>query len=178
MKLAVLALAGACLSTPALAQPARPEAPAAGPVRIPAPGGEVILAGPGEQRAYDQIRYAAVRTAGDFVFVSGVIVGPARGGTDVESFKAGARQAFRHIERNLAAAGVTFADVVEIESFHVWNSPAFAGTRDEHFAAFSAVKDEFMKAPHPAWTAVGTTGLLADGGLVEVKVTAYKRPAR
>jgi enamine deaminase RidA (YjgF/YER057c/UK114 family) len=42
------------------------------------------------------------------------------------------------------------------------------------------VKDEFMPAPHPAWTAVGTTGLLAEDGVVEIQMIAYaprRRPA-
>jgi enamine deaminase RidA (YjgF/YER057c/UK114 family) len=29
-----------------------------------------------------------------------------------------------------------------------------------------------VKSPYPAWTAVGTTGLLADGGIVEVQLIA------
>ena len=39
-------------------------------------------------------------------------------------------------------------------------------------AMFNAVKSEFMKAPHPAWTAVGTTGLLNPHGIVEVQMIA------
>jgi enamine deaminase RidA (YjgF/YER057c/UK114 family) len=31
---------------------------------------------------------------------------------------------------------------------------------------------EFIKAPYPAWTAVGTTSLLAPRGLVEVQMVA------
>ena len=59
-----------------------------------------------------------------------------------------------------------------INTFHVWSGPNFAGTRDEQFKAFGEVKDEFMPGPHPAWTAVGTTGLLSDGGIVEVQMIA------
>jgi hypothetical protein len=32
-----------------------------------------------------------------------------------------------------------------------------------------------MKAPYPAWTAVGTTGLLSDSGIVEVQLIAKVR---
>jgi hypothetical protein len=35
------------------------------------------------------------------------------------------------------------------------------------------VKDEFMPAPHPAWTAVGTTGLLLETGVVEIQMIAH-----
>jgi hypothetical protein len=30
-----------------------------------------------------------------------------------------------------------------------------------------------MKPPYPAWTAVGTTGLLSDGGIVEIQLIAH-----
>ena len=41
------------------------------------------------------------------------------------------------------------------------------------FAAFSAVKDEFMKVPYPAWTAVGTTALIPDTGIVEIQAIVH-----
>ncbi|MGA0605338.1 Rid family hydrolase [Phenylobacterium sp. VNQ135] len=149
------------------------------PKKIPAPGGHVVIPAAGAQRAYDEYRYAPARRAGDFLYISGVVVGPAPDqGRDVEGFKAGVRRAFNHIKLSLAAEGLTFADVVMINSFHVWQGPGFAGTRDEQFAAVSAVKDEFMSAPHPAWTAVGTTGLLVDDGVVEIQMIAYAPKTR
>jgi hypothetical protein len=33
-----------------------------------------------------------------------------------------------------------------------------------------------MHGPKPAWTAVGTTGLLADAGIVEVQMIAVSAP--
>jgi hypothetical protein len=30
-----------------------------------------------------------------------------------------------------------------------------------------------MSAPHPAWTAVGTSSLIRDGGVLEVQMIAY-----
>ncbi len=142
--------------------------------KIPAPGGEVILAAESDRKNYDSLRFAAARRAGDALYVSGVIVGRMKDeGNDVAAFKDQVRRAFRRIETTLQAAGAGFADVTMINSFHLFNSPNFAGTRDEQFAAFGAVKDEFMAAPHPAWTAVGTTGLLTDGGIVEVQMIAH-----
>ena len=140
--------------------------------------GEVILPSEGDRRAYDAYRYAAARRAGDSVYISGVIVGR-RGneGTDVEAFKAQTRRAFERIKRTLAASGLTFADVTMINSFHVWQGPDFAGTKAEQFDAFEAVMDEYMDPPWPAWTAVGTTGLLGDGGIVEIQMIAHV-PAR
>lgn len=161
------ALVGASAQAHAQTAPAYPRL-------IPAPGGEVVIPSAGGQRAYDEIKYAPARRAGDFLYISGVIAGP-RGAPerDAAAFTEQSRRAFRALEAILKAGGVGFADVVMINTFHVWDGPGFKGTRDEQFAAFSKAKDEFMRAPHPAWTAVGTTGLLADDGVVEIQMIAY-----
>lgn len=60
----------------------------ADPLRIPAPGGEVILPTAADRRAYDLMRYAAARRVGDTLYVSGVIVHRAEGeGRDVAAFE-------------------------------------------------------------------------------------------
>ncbi|MFY0572565.1 RidA family protein [Archangium lansingense] len=144
------------------------------PVRIPSSGGEVIIATPEEQREYDLFHYAAARRVGDTLYISGVVVSRREGeGKDVESFKAQVRRTFQRLEKTLTAAGATFADVAMVNTFHVWQSPDFDGDRDAQLIAFSAVKDEFMKAPHPAWTAVGTTGLLGQGSIIEVQFIVH-----
>ncbi len=164
----ICALAGA-----ASAQPVAGSGPAA-PERIPSSGGEVILPHPADRGAYDAYHFAAARRVGNTLYVSGVVAAKAPGQADeVEAYKAGLRHAFRRIERTLKAAGADFDDVVMINTFHVWDSPHFKGSKDEHFAAFAAVKDEFMGEPHPAWTAVGTTGLLVDAGLVEIQLIVH-----
>lgn len=168
LKPALLALALAAAAAPALAQPA------AYPRIIPSSGGEVIVHSAGAQRNYDEYKFAPARRAGDFVYISGVIAGPYGGAArDSAAFTEQTRRAFRSIEQMLKAAGAGFPDVVMINTFRVWDGPGFKGTRDEQFAAFAKAKDEFMSAPHPAWTAVGTTGLLADDGVVEIQMIAY-----
>ena len=166
----------ALAASPALAQPA----PAAGyPKTIPAPGGEVILPSVGFERNYDAAHYAPARRAGDFVYISGVVAGPiGEEKTDAEAFRLQVRRAFTTLQRVLAASGAGFGDVVMINSFHVWQGPGFEGTKDEQFAIVSAVKDEFMPAPHPSWTAVGTTGLLPPKGVVEIQMIAYAPKTR
>ena len=115
----------------------QPSAPATWPQRIVTPGGEVILPGPRDKVAYDRYGYAPVRRAGSLVFVSGIIIGrrPAEG-TDVAAFKGEVRRGFRRIETCLKTAGLTFDDVVMINSFHVWASPDFKGSSTEQFNAF------------------------------------------
>ena len=174
MKPALAALA--CLLFAGSAAAQTTPAPAAAPfepLHIPAPGGEVILTSEGEKRAYDAYHYAQTRRVGDMLYISGVIAGKQPDvANEAEAYRAGLRVAFKRLERMLKASGASFDDVVMINTFHVWTGPFWTGTRDEHFAVFGAVKDEFMQAPHPAWTAVGTTGLLSDQGLVEIQMIA------
>jgi enamine deaminase RidA (YjgF/YER057c/UK114 family) len=163
-----------CGATPAA------EAPQSGnkdagkwPLRIPAPHGEVILPTKSAKQSYDEMRYAAVRRVDDTLYLSGQIIGRRDGeGNDAAAFKLQVRRGFERLKATLEAAGASFNDVVMINSFHVWNSPHFAGTRDEHFAIVEEVVGEFIKPPYPAWTAVGTTGLLWDAGLIEIQLIA------
>lgn len=167
----MIVIVGLSALQPVLAMAA--PAPVTPPIRIPTPSGEVILPSADEKEAYDDYGYAAVRRAGDLVFISGVVAGRRPGeGTDVTAFKVEVRRAFRRIETYLKAAGLGFDDVVMINSFHVWDGPNFSGSRDEQFKAFEAVKEEFMRGPKPAWTAVGVTSLLTAAGVVEIQMIA------
>jgi enamine deaminase RidA (YjgF/YER057c/UK114 family) len=175
----VIQLGAALLTGVAAAQTASSPPVATAPIHIPTNSGEVILPNAYDKDAYDKYGYAAVRRAGDMVFISGVVVGRRPDeGTDVTAFKDQVRRSFRRIEGYLKAAGLAFDDVVMINSFHVWQGPNFTGSREEQFKAFEEVKEEFMHGPKPAWTAIGTTSLLPDAGIVEVQMiaqTAHKR---
>jgi enamine deaminase RidA (YjgF/YER057c/UK114 family) len=167
-----LALPALCalMATPVLAQEAYPK-------RIPSPGGEVIIPSERSQKSYDEIKYAPARRVGDTLYVSGVIVGRGKDeGTDAESFKTQVRRAFVSLDATLKAAGTSFDNVVMINSFHVWEGPDQPAPRWEQINLINAVKSEFIKGASPAWTAVGTTGLLAPGGIVEIQLIAYVPP--
>ena len=144
-------------------------------IHIPSSGGEVLIATATEKAvAYDQYHYSPARRVGDTLYISGVVVGRREGeGKDIAAFKAQVRRAFQRIRVTLEAAGANFDDVVMLNTFHVWQGPNFEGDRPAQFAAFSAVKDEFMKAPYPAWTAVGTTALIPDTGIVEIQAIVH-----
>lgn len=146
----------------------------ADPVRIAAPGGEVVLSGEQERWFYDNLHFSPVRRAGDTLYLSGVVVYPRDGETD---FPAAVRRAFENIRAQLESAGSDFGHVVMLQTFHVWESPFGGGDKSRQFEAFAAVKDEFVKAPYPAWTAVGVTELLPEQGVVEIQVTAIVRTA-
>jgi enamine deaminase RidA (YjgF/YER057c/UK114 family) len=141
------------------------------PVVIPAPNGEVILASEADKRGYDEYRYAAARRVDNMLYVSGVVIGRRDNeGKDVAAFKQQVRRGFERLKATLQASGADFSNVVMVNSFHVWKGPNFDGTVDEHWDTFYEVAGEYIKAPYPAWTAVGTTALLADSGIVEVQL--------
>jgi enamine deaminase RidA (YjgF/YER057c/UK114 family) len=144
------------------------------PTLIPAPGGEVAITSPREQEFYDKWNFAPARRAGDYVYVSGVVVWQAPGTPRTpETFKTATRVAFSTLRARLQSLGADFPDVVMMNTFHDWSAPEFKGNRLAQFEAFVAVKKEFMSPPHPAWTAVGTSSLIRDGGIVEVQMIAY-----
>lgn len=144
------------------------------PMVIPAPHGSVILPDENSKWAYDNFRYAAVRRVGDTLYISGVVIGPREGEKrDAAAFKQQVHRGFQRLQAILKSAGATFEDVVMINSFHVWEGPNFEGTKDQHFALFEEVADTYLQPPYPAWTAVGTTGLLGTNSIVEVQLIAH-----
>lgn len=158
-----------------LAAPATAFAQAAEyPQHLPSSGGEVIIPSAGQRRAYDEVGYAPARRVGDTLYVSGAIVFRADGeGADAAAFEGQVRRTLTQLNRTLTAAGATLDDVALINSFHVWEGPDFTGSKDEQIAVIARVWREFSSGPRPAWTAVGTTGLLGRGGIVEIQLTAH-----
>ena len=112
---------------------------------------------------YSDWHFSPAIRSGGFVFVSGC-TGTMPGGTVPTSIDEQIRQSFRKIEMSLTQAGLTFADVVEMTTYHV-------GIRNQ-LAYFRRIKDEFISEPYPAWTAVGISELAVEGALVEIRVTA------
>lgn len=173
-----LALLIAAAAAPAFAQttsaaPAEAKPSVAYPVKIPAPGGEVIIPSAQHHQAYNEFHYAPARRVGDVLYVSGVVASPLGDeATDAAAFEQQVRRAFKHLDQVLKASGVGFDDVVMINSFHVWDGPNALVTRIEQIETVNRVKAEFVKGPQPAWTAVGTTGLVAPRGVIEFQLIA------
>jgi enamine deaminase RidA (YjgF/YER057c/UK114 family) len=80
------------------------------------------------------------------------------------------RQTFVNVGTTLAEAGVGWADVVELTSYHV-------GLRDQADALLR-VAGEFLDSPYPAWTAVGVSELFEPEAVVEIRCVAVVSPAR
>jgi enamine deaminase RidA (YjgF/YER057c/UK114 family) len=111
---------------------------------------------------YDRHRYSAAIRSGDLLFVSGQ-VGSREDGTPEPDFERQVQLAFDNLAAVLAAAGCTFADVVDVTSFHT--DPA------SQLDTFMAVREGAIGAPpYPNWTAVGVNWLA--GFDVEIKVIA------
>ena len=75
-------------------------------------------------------------------------------------------RAFRQVGAILARGGSSWDDVLEMTTYHV----DITGIE-----AFVAVKNRYVRAPFPAWTAIDVDRLAPAGGLVEIRVIAARR---
>lgn len=125
------------------------------------------LVNPGSMKGlYDNFHFAAAARTGDLLLCSGQLgIGP--DGRAIADTKAQFTAAFENLRAVLAEAGLDFGDVVEVTTFHVGLA--------QHLPAFMAVKDAYLPAPFPAWTAIGISELAVPGALVEVRATAQLR---
>ena len=116
-----------------------------------------------DRHTYDNFHFAPAVATGGLLVCSGQI-GAGADGKVPEDAAEEFRNAWQAIGRVLAAAGLGYEDIVELTSYHV-DLPA-------HVRAFMAVKDEFLAAPWPAWTAIGITSLAVRGARAEIRVIA------
>ena len=145
--IALSLLLAACATAPERAAPSR-----------------TVVIPKGWESAYDKFHYAPALRVGDTVIVSGI---PAmRGNTYEEKI----RNLFLDLQNTLEAAGASMDDVVELTSFHahVKDTESF----NAEFERLRPVYDEFFKNGFPAWSAVGTTALLAKDAPVELRAVA------
>lgn len=129
----------------------------------PSPSRVVYLPGDLGVRLHDSWHYAPAIRSGNLVIISGIPA--ARGETD----EAKVRAMFARAREALSAAGATFDDVIEIQTFHT------ATTSEDFrhaFEAFQKVHAETFHSPYPAWTATGNALLLAPGAIVEMRMVA------
>ena len=118
------------------------------------------------QSFYDGYHFAPAVIDGDQVRCSGVIGMNLADGTCAADPAEQFDTAFQNLKIVLDEAGVGFADITEMTTFHV--------DLQANLETFLGVKDKYMKEPYPAWTAIGITELAIPGGIVEIRVTAKK----
>ena len=118
---------------------------------------------PGMQAIYDtHHRAPAVRT-GRTLYLSGQ-VGHNAQMVLVEDKEAQFVQTFENLKQVLDAAGATFADIVDVTSFH---------TDMRDLPLYMKVRDRYFTGNYPAWTAVGAAQLGGTPGcFLEVKAVA------
>lgn len=119
---------------------------------------------PSQQSLYDNYHFAPAVIDGKHLRCSGVIGTSRESGSVSTDPTTQFTQAFDNLAEVLEAGGASFADITEMTTFHVG--------LQANLAAFMAVKDNYIKEPYPAWTAIGITELAIPGGLVEIRVTA------
>lgn len=125
---------------------------------------DVIMPENAEARAFQEaVGFADAVIAGDMVYLSGVVSVPAPDETDLT---AAYERSFVRIGKTLARAGVTWDDVVDLTTYHT----DLAG----QINSFAAVKNNYVKAPFPAWTAIGISTLYEPTGVTEIKIVARK----
>ncbi len=112
---------------------------------------------------YAQTHIPAALRVGDILRVTGHTGETADGKFSIDS-ETQIRQAFINIALTLAEVGVSWSNVVEIDSYHV-------GMLNQSDAVLK-VAAEFLDDPYPAWTAVGVTELILPEALVEISCVA------
>ena len=115
-----------------------------------------------QRQSQEQYGYADAVVSNNVVYMSGLPVFLAPGETDMD--KAFTR-AFEALGKTLVRAGVTWDDVVQVNSVHT--------DVNAQIDAMVKVKNRYMKGKPPAWTAVGTNGLLQPGGIAEITLVAH-----
>ena len=112
---------------------------------------------------YESTHIPAAVREGDRLYVTGH-TGEESDGSFSADPEAQIRQTFNLISATLVNSGASWADVVELNSFHV-------GLRAQA-EVLIAVAGEFLSDPYPAWTAVGVSELFDDGAVVEISCIA------
>lgn len=112
---------------------------------------------------YDEWHFSPAVRVGDTVYCSGQ-VGVNAALEPADGITAQTRLAFENLKRVLAEEDLSLKDVVEITTFHTNLQGDLGG--------FAAVKDEFLPADFPAWTAIGVSELALPGLEIEIRATA------
>lgn len=113
---------------------------------------------------YEEYRISQAVRAGGLIHVSGQAGFDESGKTVEGGFTAQGRQAFRNLQRVLAEADASLADVVKV-GIYVRDMAA-------HLDEIKQLREEFLSRPYPADTLIEVVALAQPDWLIEVEVTA------
>jgi enamine deaminase RidA (YjgF/YER057c/UK114 family) len=117
----------------------------------------------GARKFQEELGFNDAIVTGNTIYLFGIVAGMRPGETDM---KAAYDRVYRPIGAILERAGAGYDDIVDITSFHT--------DVEAQIKPMSEVHKTYVKAPYPAWTAIGVTRILGNG-ITEIKIVA-KRP--
>lgn len=119
-----------------------------------------------EARAFQEaVGFSDAVVHGDTIYLSGVVAAPLPGETGLTKAY---ERAFLRLDMTLKRLGATWDDVLVFDSFHAGTNMA------KQLDALVPVKNRYIKAPFPAWTAVGVTELYEPTAVTEIKLTVRR----
>ena len=110
------------------------------------------------------VHYSPAVRVGDMLYLSGVTGSPVARDADDAALTANFVSIFEQVGANLERAGATFDNVVTIRTYHL--------DYLKNFFLFNEVKNRYVKAPYPTWTAFGIAEL-PPGAVAELEVMAW-----
>lgn len=133
--------------------------------RSPARSNENVLMSDDEEarRSQEQFGFADAVTAGDKIYLSGIVAVLNEGETDIH---ASFERVYQRVDSILKRAGVGWDDIVDITSFHT-----DVTTQIEPMVN---VQKRYIKSPPAAWTAIGIDRLIRPNGITEIKFVAQR----
>lgn len=123
----------------------------------------VMPAAAEDRQFFERYGFSEAVIDGDRVYVSGVVARPREGEKDPTAAYV---RAFDNIADILARSGSSWDAVVDMTTYHT----DLPGQID----AFTSVKNRYVRAPFPAWTAIDIDRLFSESALVEIKVVARR----
>lgn len=119
-----------------------------------------------EARAFQEaVGFSDAVVHGDTIHLSGVVAAPMEG---EQGLVPAYERAFARMDATLKRLGASWDDVIVFDTFHA------NGKMGAQLIELMEVKNRYIKAPFPAWTAVGVTELYEPTGVTEIRLTVRK----
>lgn len=115
---------------------------------------------PEKRKFHEDLGFASTLRYGDTLYVSGIVAEQHPGETLEQAYV----RAYDRLGVILGEAGASWDDVVDLTTFHT--------DVVQQLPVITRVQKNYVRAPYPAWVAVGVTRLIPDHGVTEFKIVA------